>query len=289
MQGLHRVSGEVMKTALTTNQTNPITRAKTHPVRFTAVGKVDSHKKMTTPETDTDQNQTAKIPNPASVGLVVVDKNPATLNPAIYNPRRLTPEAKRQIKASIEKFGMVDPIIVNVNPERLNTVVGGHQRLKVLKELGWKTVPCVEVNLSALDEKELNLRLNRNQADWDYVMLRDQFDLSFLSDLGFNAQEMGTIESEFEKKLEKFTNVQAEMPIVPKYSEQYKLVTIFCKSELDFNFITNVLKLERRKDYKNERVGMTLVITAEDFQTRLNAMIEAATPEAETFVEDEDA
>ena len=215
-------------------------------------------------------------PPPMPKGLVVVEKNPATLNPAVYNPRRLTPDAKKQIKASIEKFGMVDPIIVNINPARLNTVVGGHQRLKVLRELGWKKVPCVEVNLSEADEKELNLRLNRNVAEWDYVMLRDQFDLSFLSDLGFNAQEMGTVESDFEKKLNKITNVEAEMPIVPKYSEQYKLVTIFCKTELDFNFVSNILNLNRRKDYKNERVGQTLVITAEDFQQALNKVLESA-------------
>jgi hypothetical protein len=227
-----------------------------------------------------DIDDAATAPNPKLVGLQIVQRNPSELNPAAYNPRRLTPDSKKQIKASIEKFGMVDPIIVNMNPDRENTVVGGHQRLKVLKELGWAKVPCVHVNLNEADEKELNLRLNRNQADWDYVMLRDQFDLSFLSDLGFNSKEMGTVESDFAQKLDKITNVEAEMPIVPKYAEQYKLVTIFCKSELDFNFVINALKLERRKDYKNERVGQTLVLTADEFQKRLNEMIENATPHA---------
>lgn len=217
-------------------------------------------KKQATADSEPDTVQATDAPNPQAEGLQIVQMNPADLNPAAYNPRRLTPEAKRQIKASIEKFGMVDPIIVNKNPERLNTVVGGHQRLRVLKDLGWPMVPCVFVNLSESDEKELNLRLNRNHGEWDYVMLRDLFDTSFLTELGFNSKEMGTVESEFEQKFNAVTNANAEMPIVQKFNETYGVVMIQFKSELDLNWLRRVLKIRREKCYKASRVGECFVL-----------------------------
>ena len=54
------------------------------------------------------------------------------LNPAEYNPRQISNKQYEDLKASIDKFGLVDPIIINSD----NTVIGGHQRLKVLRELG---------------------------------------------------------------------------------------------------------------------------------------------------------
>ena len=68
------------------------------------------------------------------------------LNPAEYNPRkRLKPGDKEyeKIKQSLLKFGYVDPIIVNKDL----TVIGGHQRLTVLKDLDYETAKCVIVNL----------------------------------------------------------------------------------------------------------------------------------------------
>ena len=67
------------------------------------------------------------------------------LNPSEYNPRKdLRPEDTeyKKIKRSIEEFGYVDPLIVNSDM----SVIGGHQRLKVLKELKYKKIDCVIVN-----------------------------------------------------------------------------------------------------------------------------------------------
>ena len=82
------------------------------------------------------------------------------LNNAVYNPRKdLKPTDAEYIKLknSIEHFGYVDPIIVNKNG---NIVVGGHQRLKVLKDLGYKEIDVVYVELNKTDEKALNIALN---------------------------------------------------------------------------------------------------------------------------------
>ena len=93
----------------------------------------------------------------------------AKLQPAKYNPRvELQPEddVYKRIKASITKFGMVAPLVVNKR-NGLYTIVGGHQRYNILKELGYKEIPCILVDLDEIDEIELNLSLNKNTGYWD--------------------------------------------------------------------------------------------------------------------------
>jgi ParB-like chromosome segregation protein Spo0J len=113
-----------------------------------------------------------------------------SLNPAEYNPRQINNKQYEDLKASMEKFGCVDPIIININPERLNVVVGGHQRLRILRELGAEKVPTVSVNLSEEDERELNVRLNKNGGDWDIDLLSN-FDVVDLKEWGFKDIELG--------------------------------------------------------------------------------------------------
>ena len=65
--------------------------------------------------------------------ITFVDVN--SLKVAAYNPRKWDDAKKEKLKESIERFGLVDPIIVNSAPERKNIVIGGHFRLAVAKEL----------------------------------------------------------------------------------------------------------------------------------------------------------
>lgn len=130
---------------------------------------------------------------------------------ANYNPRKWDESAVANLKESIKSFGLVDPIIVNGAENRKNIVIGGHFRLAVAKQLGYKEVPVVYVNIPDIEkEKELNLRLNKNTGDWDWDLLAE-FDESFLSDVGFNSQDLddifdiGDIQEDFdlEKELQK--------------------------------------------------------------------------------------
>ena len=114
-----------------------------------------------------------------------------SLNPAEYNPRQINNKQYEDLKASMEKFGCVDPIIININPERLNVVVGGHQRLRILRELGAEKVPTVSVNLSEEDERELNVRLNKSGGEWDMDILANEFDVVDLKEWGFKDIELG--------------------------------------------------------------------------------------------------
>ena len=103
------------------------------------------------------------------------------LNPASYNPRQISSKQYKDLKESVKKFGLVDPIIVNKD----NTVIGGHQRLKICKDLKYVDVDCVMLDLSKEEERELNIRLNKNTGTFDMDILANEFDIEELTDWGF--------------------------------------------------------------------------------------------------------
>ena len=97
----------------------------------------------------------------------------ADLKPAEYNPRKdLQPGdvEYEKLKRSVEKFGYVEPLVWNRRTQR---VVGGHQRLKVLLELGVKEEAVVVVDLDDSEEKALNVALNKVSGEWDMPSLKD--------------------------------------------------------------------------------------------------------------------
>ena len=115
------------------------------------------------------------------------------LKPAEYNPRKLTEGQKEEIQKSIKRFGMVEPIVVNKAPERKNVIIGGHQRYYICKEMGWKEMPVVYVDISDIKkERELNLRLNKNLGEWDYDLLAN-FDEDLLKDIGWDSEDLDRI------------------------------------------------------------------------------------------------
>lgn len=115
------------------------------------------------------------------------------LKAATYNPRTWSEETKKQLTDSISQFGLVDPLLVNGAENRKNIVIGGHFRLHIAKELGYKEVPVVYLDIpDEAREKELNLRLNKALGEWNWEML-SEFDETLLSDVGFSSEELDTI------------------------------------------------------------------------------------------------
>lgn len=99
--------------------------------------------------------------------MLIEKKKTVEMLPAEYNPRKdLKPgdEEYEKLKRSIEEFGYVEPVIWNKTTGR---VVGGHQRLKVLIDLGITEVDCVVVEMDDAKEKALNIALNKISGDWD--------------------------------------------------------------------------------------------------------------------------
>jgi DNA modification methylase len=112
------------------------------------------------------------------------------LSPAEYNPRKLSEDSEKHLTTSIDKFSLADPIVVNKNMK----IIGGHQRLKILKKMGTKDVDVrfPDRLLSDTEEKELNLRLNKNIGEWDFDAL-SKFDEGILKDVGFDPKDLDEI------------------------------------------------------------------------------------------------
>lgn len=107
-----------------------------------------------------------------------------------YNPRQISANDYDALKDSISKFGMAEPLVVNSYKGREGIVIGGHQRLRACIDLGIKEVPCFIVPLPEKDERELNIRLNRNHGDFDFDALANHFDAGDLMDWGMTAREL---------------------------------------------------------------------------------------------------
>ncbi len=104
------------------------------------------------------------------------------------NPRQLLKEEAAHLQESLSKFGLCEPLVIN----RDGTIIGGHQRLRTLRKMGYKEVD-VYVPDTALTEKEveeLNIRLNKNTGSWDFDMLANAWDPSDLIEWGFTGKDL---------------------------------------------------------------------------------------------------
>lgn len=127
--------------------------------------------------------------------MVIEKKYIDELIPADYNPRKdLKPgdTEYEKLKKSLQTFGYVEPVIWN---KTTGNVVGGHQRLKVLKELGLTFIECVVIEIDEDKEKALNVALNKISGEWDKDKLMLLIDDIRVSDLditltGFDVSEL---------------------------------------------------------------------------------------------------
>lgn len=110
------------------------------------------------------------------------------LIPADYNPRKLSDKARADLQESVNRFGQVEPLAANTN----GTLIGGHQRIKIYADLGIKEtmVMIPSRKLSVKEEKELNIRLNKNVGEWDWEKVKKFFGVDELIGAGFEQDEL---------------------------------------------------------------------------------------------------
>ena len=148
------------------------------------------------------------------------------LKPATYNPRQISTKQYNDLKKSIERFGLVDPIIINKNG---NVVVGGHQRLKICKELKHTEIDCVVLDLSKEEERELNIRLNKNSGEFDMDILANEFDIDELTDWGFKHIDLDLnidkIQKDLSDKIELQYKIEVEVISEKEQEILYKDLT----------------------------------------------------------------
>ncbi len=118
---------------------------------------------------------------------------------APYNPRYISREELEFLKESIKKFGLRKGIVVNTHPDRKNIIIGGNQTVQALKELGWTEISVEKVDfisLPELEEKALNLALNKISGEWDELKLMEiihEFNIkhkNLLKNTGFTDSEV---------------------------------------------------------------------------------------------------
>lgn len=130
------------------------------------------------------------------------------ISQAEYNPRQdLKPGDKQYeaIRHSIEAYGFVEPLVVNVRDSK-NILVGGHQRYKILTAAGEQETEAVVVDLDAQQERALNLALNKIDGDWDNGKLKD-----LLAEIGEEeAVQIGFSHEEFADLLRETEEAESE-------------------------------------------------------------------------------
>jgi len=149
------------------------------------------------------------------------DINLSDIVPSEYNPRRISDAEFKSLSKSIEEFGLVDPIIINLNN---NKIIGGHQRYDVLMnehinnndkynnlklirlgDIGWVFSEDSLIVKDESHEKALNIALNKISGSWDNEKLQDLFTDLEMNDFnttltGFNDTEITNLS--FEQNLD---------------------------------------------------------------------------------------
>lgn len=114
------------------------------------------------------------------------------------NPRQLSKLQEEQITQSLQRFGLADKPIINTD----GTIIGGHQRKRILAKLGYKEIECwvPDRQLSDKEVDELNVRLNLNAGEFDYDILANEFEIPDLVDWGFTLDDLHLTEDDMDDK-----------------------------------------------------------------------------------------
>ena len=194
------------------------------------------------------------------------------ITPSEYNPRIISQKDKEILKNSLTEFGLVDPIIVNL---KNNTIIGGHQRYFILKELGVTELFLVsqgdigwifiqeELSIPSDDyEKALNIALNQQAGQWNYEKLYSILDnfneINFDTDLtGFDYISPNTSTDDFFDE-DTFSydfdeSIEEEDIIIKKQTRILKIGTYSIELDL-FKFNNWLRKIEFDNDFNSMKI-----------------------------------
>lgn len=149
--------------------------------------------------------------------MEIKNRQLADLIGAEYNPRKISDSQLKVLMDSMSRLGNLEPIVVNMNPERENIIISGHQRARAAAKLGMTEYPCLEVDFDLAKEKEANIRMNQNGGDWDAGVLGEMFEASDLKAWGFEDDEFSKVMESIEPEpvVEGLTD-DDEVPDVPE-------------------------------------------------------------------------
>ncbi len=199
------------------------------------------------------------LPKPKIVTMKLED-----LTDAPYNPRKISPKALKGLATSLKEFGLVQPIVWN---KRTKNVVGGHQRLRALRESGETEVPVVVVDIELAKEKALNLTLNNAKIEGEFTEKLDdilaELDASMpelYRQLRLDALQSAETKNRTEKGTVEFTE---------ELMEEHNFVVLYFDNSIDWIQLNTLFPLRSVKalDSKKgfEKIGIGRVIRGPDF------------------------
>lgn len=174
--------------------------------------------------------------------MIIEKKKISDLKPAPYNPRKSNEKQEANLKKSLEKFGVVEPIVFN---KQTGYIVGGHFRIRELKKIGYKEVDCVIVDLNEDDEKELNIRLNANTGEWDWGILANEWDSEELEEWGLDVPNWSAGIEE-NNMTDEDVDIEEEFNPIGNMDGKQRVVFLFDGKEEAESYLNN-LKLEFKK------------------------------------------
>jgi len=127
----------------------------------------------------------------------IVTRKIKELKPHPKNPRILSTDDAAHLQASMDKFGLIEKIIINTDGQ----IIGGHQRYRLLKRKKTTEVECwiPDRQLDEREAEELLIRLNKNHGQWNFDDLANTFEGLDLLEWGFKAEELlGKVEDDEE-------------------------------------------------------------------------------------------
>lgn len=182
------------------------------------------------------------------------------------NPRKISKAQKLRLEKSLEEFPemlKVSSIVVDED----NEVLIGNQRVQALIDIGKEELEVMVVSGFTEEQKsELMLKDNSHYGEFDMDALFDAYNESDIINAGLSYKPIDeVVEDSFF-----VSNDEAKMPIVPEFDEKHDCVVIVSDNETDTSFILNFLGITKMKARKKEETGKGYIISAKDFQKKLN-------------------
>lgn len=165
--------------------------------------------------------------------IKIVERRVGDLRLDFGNPRKIKNQRKKDLEASLERYGDFDIIVINED----NQVIGGNQRVTIFQAQNPDMmVTCkMLVGYSVKEQKAINVKLNTHAGDWD---------LDLLNDWGVDNLLDDSIREEVKKKAVEERSIK-EMELI--HYEKYDYVMIVCRNELDYNDLIRKLGIENAK------------------------------------------
>lgn len=183
------------------------------------------------------------------------------------NPRKINKKGLQDLRDSLGRFGNASAIVLNTD----GTVIGGEQRIKLLKQSGLQFVNVLipERKLTPKEVRELNIRLNKNIAgEFNFEILVSQNTLEELGEYGFARGEIKTV-----MNLEEGEEI--EVPKSVQIAPPMEYIVLICPpNSVEWEELKTKLQLRRvrRGGYKKgsafDDTDLERVLHYKDFKKR---------------------